>query len=245
MTPLLTDLVVPPLCLPFACLAGAVAGLYWRSGLWVSAAMAVLLIVLGMPAIGQSLIASLERNLPLTPSAADPPGAIVILSADATDGAGPHPYHVGPLTLLRLLTGVQLWHTVKLPILVTGGPTAPRGAPTLAGRMATVLTKDFNIPPAWEETASANTWQNAEFSARILKANHIDTVYLVTNAWHMKRAMFCFRHFGIHVVAAPVRLAKPRYDRASDYAPSINGWGASYYAFHEWIGLAWYRMRYR
>jgi uncharacterized SAM-binding protein YcdF (DUF218 family) len=244
VSPIITDLVVPPLCLPFACIAGALAALRWHSALWVSVAMALLLIILGMPVVGQSLIATLEHGLPLAPPAADPPGAIVILSADATEGAGPHPHHVGPLTLLRLLAGVQLEHEVRLPILVTGGATSPAGSPTLAGRMAHVLAADFRTPATWEEAASANTWQNAEFSARILHANHIDSIYLVTNAWHMKRAMFCFRHFGIRITAAPVRLAKPGLGEAGGFAPSINGWAASYYAFHEWIGLAWYALRY-
>jgi uncharacterized SAM-binding protein YcdF (DUF218 family) len=244
VSPIITDLVVPPLCLPFACIAGALLALRWRAGLWFAAAMAALLIVLGMPAVGQSLIASLEHHLPLAPSAADPPEAIVILSADATQGKGPHPYNVGQLTLVRLLAGVRLWHRVKLPILVTGGPVGPKGAPTLAQRMAHVLKADFNAPATWQENASYNTWQNAEYSARILQANHINAVYLVTNAWHMKRALYCFQHFGIKITAAPVRLAKPSFGNAGDFAPSVNGWAASYYAFHEWIGLAWYELRY-
>jgi uncharacterized SAM-binding protein YcdF (DUF218 family) len=245
ISPFVTDLVVPPLCLPFACLAGAAAGLYWRSGTLFAAIMAVLLIVLGMPAVGQTLIASLETDLPLSPEPADPPKAIVILSAEGTQGKGPHPYSVGPLTLERLLAGVQLWHrNGPLPILVTGGPTGPRGAPTLAARMAYVLTEDFAMPVVWQETASRNTWENAEFSARILKEKHIDSVYLVTNAWHMKRAMYCFHHFGIETTAAPVRLAEPDYSELGGFAPSINGWAASYYAFHEWIGRLYYAIRY-
>lgn len=244
VSPLLTDLVIPPLCLPFACLAGAVAGLYWRSGIVFSIIMALLLIVLGMPAVGQTLIASLETSLPLTPDKVDSPKAIVILSAEGTQGKGSHPYSVGALTLQRLLTGVQLWHRVSLPVLVTGGPTGSHGAPTHAARMAGVLTADFAIPVVWQEAASLNTWQNAEFSARILKAKHIDSVYLVTNAWHMKRAMYCFHHFGIETIAAPVRLTQPDYSSITDFAPSINGWVASYYAFHEWIGRLYYALRY-
>jgi uncharacterized SAM-binding protein YcdF (DUF218 family) len=46
-----------------------------------------------------------------------------------------------------------------------------------------VLQDDFQVPVRWEEGRSADTWQNAEFSARILHQAGISRVYLVTHSW--------------------------------------------------------------
>ncbi len=201
-----------------------------------------MLILLAMPAIGVPLLLSLENDLPLAPLARAPPQAIVILGADVSHGAGTRPFGVGPLTLERLAAGSTLYQRTHLPILVSGGKPYPGADPSLAGRMASVLRQEFHIPVTWEETSSDSTWQNAALSAPILAGRGIRSIYLVTHAWHMRRAIFCFRRFGLLVTAAPVRRDRFSFD-ASEFVPSISGWEDSYFAFHEWIGLAWYHLR--
>jgi len=240
-----TALVVPPLALLPVTLAGAALGWRWRrAGLVLAGIGAGLLLLLSLPAVSGNLLVSLEHGLPLVPPAQDPPQAIVILSADAVHVAGPHGFGVGPLTLERLAAGAALYRRVHLPILVTGGRPQAGGGPSLAGRMATVLVQDFRVPVRWQETRSSNTWQNAAFSAAILAHQNIRSIYLVTHAWHMRRALFCFRHFGFTVTAAPVHLDRTPTAVLSDFAPSVTAWAESYYAFHEWIGIVWYRLRY-
>jgi uncharacterized SAM-binding protein YcdF (DUF218 family) len=245
VSPFATALVVPPLALLPISLAGAVlAWRYRRIGLVLAGIGTALLLLLSLPAIGGSLLVPLERGLPLTPPPDDPPQAIVILAGDGIHAARPHEYGVGPLTLERLDAGAELYRRVYLPILVSGGRPDVQGGPSLAARMATVLTRDFLVPVRWEDERSKNTWENAAFSAPILARHGIRSVYLVTHAWHMRRAIFCFRHFGITVTAAPVRLDRAPTPSPADFAPSINGWTDAYDAFHEWIGLVWYHLRY-
>ncbi len=240
-----TALVVPPLAAIPITLAGAALGWRWRrAGLVLAGIGAALLLLLSLPAVAGSLLAVLEQGLPLTPLPQDPPQAIVILSADVVHAAGPDGYGVGPLTLERLVAGVALYRRVHLPILLTGGRPDNGGGPSIAARMATVLARDFDVPARWQENRSANTWQNAAFSAAILAHQNIRSIYLVTHAWHMRRAMFCFRHFGITVTAAPVRIDRMPTPVLADFAPTVTAWADSYYALHEWIGLAWYRLRY-
>jgi uncharacterized SAM-binding protein YcdF (DUF218 family) len=240
-----TALVVPPLALLPVTLAGAILG--WRNrrpGLALAGVGAGLLLLLSLPAVAGSLLASLEQGLPLIPPPQDPPQAIVILAADAVHAAGPDGYGVGPLTLERLAAGAALYRRVHLPILVSGGRPQTGGGPSLAARMAAVLVHDFRVPVRWQESRSTNTWQNAAFSASILTHQNIRSIYLVTHAWHMRRAMFCFRHFGVIVTAAPVRLDRMPTPVLADFAPSVIAWADAYYAFHEWIGLVWYHLHY-
>lgn len=238
-------LVVPPLDLVPIALGGAlIAWRFRRTGLAIAAAATFLLLVLAMPAVGGRVLSSLERGLPLAPPTGDPPQAIVILSGDTGHTAGPPILAIGPLTLERLAAGAALYRRVHLPILVTGGKAEGSPNPSLAARMAVVLKRDFGVPVRWEEQRSRNTCQNAAFSARILKRNGIRSIYVVTHAWHERRALFCFRHYGMTPTAAPVTPNQTPALVLSDLAPSLHGWLDSYYGFHEWIGLLWYHLRY-
>lgn len=237
--------VVPPLALAPITLAGALLGWrYRRTGLAVATIGAALLVLLAMPAIAGALLFSLEQGLPLTAPEDDPPHAIVILAADASHPVGAGSIGLGPFTLERVAAGAALYRSTHLPILVTGGRPDEDDTASFAELMARVLVHDFGVPVRWEETSSTNTWQNAALSAPILAAAGIRSIYLVTHAWHMRRAIFCFRHFGITVTAAPVRLdRRPRLTLGA-FAPGLHGWQESYDALHEWIGIAWYRLRY-
>ena len=109
--------------------------------------------------------------------------------------------------------------------------------------MARSLADDFAAPPRWVETRSRDTWENARRSADLLRAAGIRTVYVVTHAWHMPRALLAFQRAGIEAVPAPVRLdAWPRLTWKR-FVPSASAWQVAYYAFHEWTGLAFYALR--
>jgi uncharacterized SAM-binding protein YcdF (DUF218 family) len=60
------------------------------------------------------------------------------------------------------------------------------------------------------EARSRNTHENARFSADILKPAPGQRWLLVTSAWHMPRAMGCFRRAGFAVEAWPVDYRTPR-----------------------------------
>jgi len=238
-----TLLLIPPLnCLTAAC-AGA-ALLHYRTGRLLLRAGLAALILLSLPIVSSSLLISLEAGLPILPSPADPPKAIVILAGNADlvrTQAGPA-YTVGWLTLERERAAALLAKATSLPILVSGGPVEPREA-TLSSLMAASLHQDFGLDPKWLEERSEDTWQNAEQSAAILRASGIGTVYVVTHAWHMRRALIAFRAAGLHAVAAPVPPDAPHRLVFESFIPRVPAWEQSYYALHEWIGCAWYALR--
>jgi uncharacterized SAM-binding protein YcdF (DUF218 family) len=237
-------LLVPPVSLILVALIGLSIERRHRPIGRVLAWFGVLgLLALSLPAVSGLLLTSLERNLPLTPPPDQPPQAIVVLGGDVQRGGGPTPLaQLGPLSLERVLAGALLHRRTGLPILVSGG-TVRASEPPVAAIMADSLAHDFQVPAQWVERESRDTWENARLSAAILHAQGITSVYVVTQAWHMRRAVVAFADTGIRVTAAPTVFDRMPPPDAGDFVPGVGGWRDSYYALHEWIGLVWYAAR--
>jgi uncharacterized SAM-binding protein YcdF (DUF218 family) len=207
---------------------------------WISL---IALILLGMPVVSGSLLLTLETGLPGTPPADHPPQAIIVLGGEIIrardEKLGIRP---GLLTLDRLRTAAALHRRTGLPILVTGGTTQPNTA-AVGLIMEQSLKDDFQTPARWVESQSADTWENARFSADILRAEGITSVYVVTHAWHMRRAVLAFQGTGLTVTAAPASLDDPLGPGLNDFLPRAAGWQAGYLAIHEWVGYGWYALR--
>lgn len=249
-------LLVPPVNLAFLAFVAVLLRLRW-----LAMAALALLLLLALPAVSGTLLASLETGLPpgvlpsgalpsgALPPGAPPPGAIVILGGDVLDVAPiaasterVRAAEPGPLTLERLRAGAALGRATHLPILVTGGVVNPDTEP-VAVLMARSLAADFGIPARWIEPASRDTWENAAFSAELLRRDGIGTVFVVTHAWHMRRALVAFAKTGITAIPAPLPLDRwPDY-RAHSFVPRVSSWLNSFFALHEWIGGLWYPWR--
>jgi uncharacterized SAM-binding protein YcdF (DUF218 family) len=188
------------------------------------------------------LIVALEQNLPTTPPPDAMPQAIVVLGGDLLRTEGPPHSLPGFLTLDRLRQAAALYRQTGLPILVTGGTVQP-DRPPVALIMADSLRNDFQVPVTWIEDASVDTWENAELTAHILKHPGIHSVYVVTQGWHMRRAMLAFHHAGLIATAVPTSIDTPFDPIPWDLPPRASAWQWSYYALHEWIGCAWYAIR--
>jgi uncharacterized SAM-binding protein YcdF (DUF218 family) len=212
------------------------------------------LVILSLPIVSGSLLRLTELGLSAGPPPGATPGAIVILSGDqqAARLNGAIAWRVGLLTLEREAAGAALARRTKLPVLVTGGAIHP-WSPTLASLMADSMAQDFRVPVRWQETRSQDTWQNARDTAAIMHEAGISRVFVVTQAWHMRRALVAFRRAGLDPVPAPVLLDDVLLDdvllddvpqfHAFAFLPSVHAWGDSYFALHELIGLAWYEIR--
>jgi uncharacterized SAM-binding protein YcdF (DUF218 family) len=218
----------------------------WRRkpfGLAVATAAIGLLYLAAMPVTAEILIRWAEAtafNEPTLPSD-EPPGAVVVLSADVRRSGIPGvPDSVGQLTLERLDEAARQWRRLGLPILVSGGPP---DAP-VAALMSRVLQEDFRVPVQWREERSQNTFENALFSAEILRHAGIGSALVVAHPWDMGRALWSFRAVGYPVVpsSAPEGRSPPLSVEA--FLPQVPALLESYYALHELIGLAWYRVRY-
>jgi uncharacterized SAM-binding protein YcdF (DUF218 family) len=175
----------------------------------------------------------------------DPPQAIVILGANRYAEAPEYDFQdtVGPLGLERVRYGAWLQRKTGLPVLVSGGTPGGETVPE-ADLMKAVLSDEFKVSVKWSEHQSRNTAENARFSQELLAEAGIRHVYLVTHAWHMRRAARSFESVGIKVTPAPTGFLSP--DRQPflmrNYVPS--GWGLylTGLALRERIAFSWYGL---
>jgi uncharacterized SAM-binding protein YcdF (DUF218 family) len=245
LTSLLLSLVMPPTGCAIAVVVGLLLVFRWRRfGSCIAWLGVAALLLMALPVVSDNLMLGLETGLPpATPPADHPPGAIVVLGGEVTRsrtlamGVGP-----GPLTLERVRTAAELARRTGLPILVTGGITQPDTAP-VAAVMAASLRDDFRLSARWIEDKSRDTWQNARFSAEILRGQGITSVYVVTSAWHMRRALLAFQATTLTVTPVPTPPGDPVQGNLNDFLPHASAWQTAYYALHEWIGYAWYKVR--
>jgi uncharacterized SAM-binding protein YcdF (DUF218 family) len=238
-------LVLPPANLLLLFLVGLlVARRRPRLGVAVQCGAVFLLYALSTPIVARSLLRTIE-SIPMLDLAAIPAsgaGAIVVLSGDAERTPEYGGTTVGPFTLERVRYAARLARATSLPLLVTGGVLKP-GEPPIAELMRDVLSEDFGVPSRWIENRSTTTDENARFSAAMLRRDGIDTVVLVTHGFHMKRASLAFTKAGLTVIPAPTMLT-PRETDADALLPTGKALQQSFLAAHEWVGLAWYRLRY-
>ncbi len=212
-----------------------------RAGLVLLAVSVISLYLLSTPLVAAALLSSLDRHPPLDPSGAGRPDAqaIVVLSAGKTEALEYGGEIVTAMALERLRYGVWLQRQVERPILLTG-VTGPL--------MAAALEKWFGAQARWVEGESRNTHGHAVNCAGLLSDAGIGRIYLVTHFWHMPRAVAAFRQIdGLEIVPAPLGFGdgdeRDWYDPRWLLPATVNLHTTSY-AFHEWIGRFWYRLRY-
>jgi uncharacterized SAM-binding protein YcdF (DUF218 family) len=217
-----------------------------RLGLLVATIGAIPLYLVSLPIVADSLIWAVEALAGAVPGApADVhPGAIIVLSGDFRHGDGPGaPDTVGRLTLERLAEAASEERRTGLPVLVSGGQLA-HADDSLADMMSKALQDDFHVAVRWREDRSDNTYENAAFSAELLRRAGVPSALLVTHPWHMARALWSFRAVGYPVIPAVLPQAEPVLLSASSFFPQVPALLDSYYALHELFGLGWYLCRY-
>ena len=144
--------------------------------------------------------------------------------------------------LARLRYAAHLHRALDKPVLASGG--APEGNPVPEAQlMRQALEQDFRIPVKWIEGGSRNTFENALQSAAVLRPSGIQKIYLVTHAWHMRRARIAFEHAGFTVIPAPTAFATRFRLTVIDFLPDARALHDSAVFFREGVGIGWYYLR--
>lgn len=178
---------------------------------------------MSLPAVVQRVAHVLETEPAVVPeqwaSLRERADAIVILGTgrDRGDPAWGGEDQNSALALQRVRYGARLAKASGLPVLTSGG-LHYGSPPSEAWLMARSLQEDFGVQARWQEGQSRTTWENAEMSARLLKADGVRRVVVVTQAWHAPRARWCFEQAGLEVVSAPTGF------EGEDRARPLGGW---------------------
>ncbi len=173
--------------------------------------------------------------------------AIVVLGAGRYPRAPEHGNKdsVSANAMQRLRYAALLAKKTSLPILVSGGN--PDGSPEPeALLMKYVLEKELGVKVQYTEVFSFNTYENAVCSKQILDTFGADKVYLVTQAWHMSRAIRSFRDVGIKVIPASTGYTTSTRNGVGfkDLLPRTQGLEKINLWLHEVLGIVWYKLKY-
>ncbi|HHJ38650.1 MAG: hypothetical protein AXA67_04220 [Methylothermaceae bacteria B42] len=211
---------------------------------WIAMA---LLYLSTIPATTRMLWALMAIPPPLDPDTIEAQ-AIVILGATRYSRAPEYGGRdtMSGLGLERLRYGAWLQKKTGFPILVSGRGFRAPGERSEAQIMQGILEEEFGAKVAWREENSVNTYENARYSARILKNNGIQHILLVTHAYHMPRAKEAFQATGLEVTpAATVYFCTyPEEFAIFNWLPENRALYRNRLLLHEMVGRWWYRMRY-
>ena len=193
----------------------------WR---WLTVCIVGTLLI-SWPPLDWVLSRPLEARYPIRPFPAQPTQAIVVLSAGVKPPVYERPYALmDGDTFGRVGYAAWLYKNWRpVPVLASGGLPARGGTVPFSDAMRDFLQK-AGVPAnmIWTEDRSRSTYENALYSAEILRKHGISKIALAVEAQSMPRAAACFRKLGFQVVPAPsdFRELGPIFRRG---APELEG----------------------
>lgn len=218
---------------------------YERAGRMALGAGILGLLVAGYSPLSQILMSPLESRFPRPDLAKGPPVAGIIILGGAEDGRAGTQKELAGLNEAaeRITEGAALGLRFKgARVLFTGGnghllKDMPAEAVT-SGRLLEAL--GIEKARLLLEDKSRNTWENAVFSKALAEPKPGERWLLVTSAWHIPRAVGCFRAAGFPVEAWPVdyRLG-PGFSFEDSYISGIRQFD---FIVREYIGLVAYNL---
>jgi uncharacterized SAM-binding protein YcdF (DUF218 family) len=236
----LKDMIDPSGFATLLFLAGVTALLVRRLRHWalpILAASATVLIVFSSGLVAALLLGPLENSHPAlrNPQLYPQAKVIAVLTAYAIqDPELPMSAQMNGPSAHRVLEAANLWAArPDCTVVVTGSsPTAQ----IMASQLRSLgIPGDLMIV----DGASDSTAASAQYVRSITGGG---PVFLVTSAGHMRRALGTFRHRGLAPIPAPTDYRLPRNPADSLWSTSPAYLQASDLAFHEYLGIAWYRL---
>jgi uncharacterized SAM-binding protein YcdF (DUF218 family) len=215
-----------------------------RRGLALAMLAALLLLAVAVLPVGQWAAAPLEARFPIPGVPARLDGIIVLGGAvepEISYAHGQIALNDAAERITEALALAQRHPEAKL--LLTGGDATvlPRLGDTEAEVMRAIFVQ-LGVAPErlLIENRSRNTFEDAALSRDLAQPKPGEIWLLVTSAWHMPRAVGCFRKVGWAVLPYPVDFhseAAPRPDFALSGHLALLDLIAK-----EWAGLVAYRL---
>ncbi|MDX8408908.1 MAG: YdcF family protein [Mariprofundales bacterium] len=240
--------LLPPGILVLLLLVG---GLAWRRwwGRAIVGLSSLLLLLLSMTPVRDLITMPLEGRYPPLTDTAWPTGAAIVVLGGGVQAQAPEyggRSRLSDSTLMRITYAADLARRHPGLLLVSGGNPLQRAQET-EGEVMRRRLRSLGIASKRiiVEQGSLNSWQNALLIRPLLQARGIQKIVLVTDAWHMPRAVWCFMQQGIDVIAAPnaYHSTQRHYDML-DWMPNAGALNDSSQALHEYLGILYYRLRF-
>jgi len=183
------------------------------------------------PIVADRLTQWAEKYPALDPTKPVEAQAVVVI------GGGEHrayaPEYRGPMAdsilLERLTLAAYLARTYSLPVAISGEKSE-------IASMAQTLTRNLEVTPQWIEGNSRDTFENAQWSAKLLFPAGVKKIILVTSSAHEWRAVQEFAGAGFIVLPAPVGVLAARESGVFQFLPSTSALQRSHSAAYELIG---------
>ena len=186
------------------------------------------------------LIAPLEEKRFL--SNTHKPIAVVVLGAGDTQGTPNLP--TTAMGTKRILWGVMEAKKHHLPLIYTGYENS------FAKETIEEILRSFDLPIKecnelrygcyMIEGKSRDTYENAKFTKALFQSMGVKnpSVILVTSAFHMPRSYHLFNYFGFTITPSPTDYKQDTHPNIWNILPRMDNYTTSYYALHEYLGLA-------
>ena len=212
-------------------------------GTGLAALGAGLTVALTVPFVAYWLLDGLQTSPVIDPQAtALEADVIVVLAADVDcDPPEYGPDQPGALSQIRCRYGAALARRTGLPLMITGGVLRPDRRP-VSHVLRDYVEDELGVEVAWTDDEARTTRGNARGVARLMAEHDLRRAAVVTNAWHMPRALLAFEQEGVDVLPAPTGPHSAPSKLLEGIVPRGKTLRDSCWALHEYAGLLWYRL---
>ena len=130
-----------------------------------------------------------------------PLDAVVVLGAAVLEGGMP-----SPSLLRRARHGASLMLSGQARILIASGGTGPFPPSEASVIRRIALENGVSDHVIFVEEQSKNTVENALFCAELMSANNWLSAWIVSDRYHLFRAVTLFRYLGVQAAGSPPDL---------------------------------------
>ena len=243
---LMWAVAVPSTFLTVLALVGVVLAVRFRAlGLTLAAIGVVGLVIGGLSPLARLLLNPIENRFPVfTDDGGHIDGVIVLGGAELpeiTEARGQPAFQESGERMLALADLARRYPQARIVFSGGSGDIAPSGKVSESDVVRQVLPQ-LGVDPARVvfEGQSRNTAENARLSRELVQPSLGERWLQVTSAFHMPRAVGCFRAAGFPVTAYPVDFRTPGDASLRPFRSVSEGLGFLDLALREWVGLAAY-----
>lgn len=181
---------------------------YYRLALTISILTLLIFLMIALGFIPNLLLNGLQTHQHLDKPEWGKNNVIILLGAGAVRWSPPEFISSQNAAYSRIFEAARLYYDCKAQsklchILPTGGDPGRHGVSEAEIMQKELIAIGINNSDIITEDKSDNTFENAQFSSRLILKENFDYLVLVTSGTHMKRALNAFAQFDIKALPAP------------------------------------------